>query len=282
MCTSPVIQQAWDSGTEVRVHGLVYDVATGALDRIAGPISGNDEVPDEQHLDFASLQVKGDKGEGVHSLAEALHTLQALKSTRSRSSLDGLMSVNTEDGALPRDRPNAVRKLLVGIKETEALKSPHSKEGSAHHTSTRRVPRLVSEQLSSHMAFESTGTQVTRPSNGKRRPAKRGPAWRAALTGSAALAVAGWLVVKYAVPARRADCCTSGKGEPRAGPSLPTVSEEDAEPRAEPPLSSVAEEGAEPLDDLPLPSVGEDCDGLLDGLPLPSVGEDGGDVASPV
>lgn len=153
VCTSPVIQQAWDADIEVLVHGLVYDVATGALDRIVGPISGNTDVPDETNPeDFASLLRKD---EGAHSLAEALQSLQLLKS----GSLDALGSVS-EDGASPRDRPNTLRKLLVGIKDlTDPFKSPNgtsSKEGSVHDASTRRV----SKQLSSHMAFEAASTQA--------------------------------------------------------------------------------------------------------------------------
>jgi Carbonic anhydrase len=43
--TSPVIQQAWEEGREVYVHGLVYNVATGELQQVAGPFSATDEVP---------------------------------------------------------------------------------------------------------------------------------------------------------------------------------------------------------------------------------------------
>ena len=31
VCTSPVVQQAWDSGQNVAVHGLVYSVEDGLL-----------------------------------------------------------------------------------------------------------------------------------------------------------------------------------------------------------------------------------------------------------
>ena len=47
VCTSPVLQQAWQSGTPVAVHGLLYDVATGALTRLVGPLAGNDSVPSD-------------------------------------------------------------------------------------------------------------------------------------------------------------------------------------------------------------------------------------------
>ena len=46
VCTSPVMQQAWESGQEVFVHGLVFDVATGTLRKVVGPYSGNDDVPE--------------------------------------------------------------------------------------------------------------------------------------------------------------------------------------------------------------------------------------------
>ena len=31
VCTSPVVQQAWDSGQHVAVHGVVYSVEDGLL-----------------------------------------------------------------------------------------------------------------------------------------------------------------------------------------------------------------------------------------------------------
>lgn len=45
VCTSPVVQQAWLAGAEVHVHGLLYDVATGALSRLTGPISAPAAAP---------------------------------------------------------------------------------------------------------------------------------------------------------------------------------------------------------------------------------------------
>lgn len=39
VCTAPAIQTAWASGQEVCVHAMIFDLATGKLKRIAGPIS---------------------------------------------------------------------------------------------------------------------------------------------------------------------------------------------------------------------------------------------------
>jgi carbonic anhydrase len=36
--TSPAVQSAWARGQAVSVHGLIYDVATGLIRRLVGPI----------------------------------------------------------------------------------------------------------------------------------------------------------------------------------------------------------------------------------------------------
>lgn len=50
-----MIQQAWESGQEVYIHGLVFNVATGELDKVVGPYSGNEDVP-EDSLELSKLQ----------------------------------------------------------------------------------------------------------------------------------------------------------------------------------------------------------------------------------
>lgn len=40
VCSSPVVQAAWDGGAPLAVWGLIYDVATGRLKRLLGPIRG--------------------------------------------------------------------------------------------------------------------------------------------------------------------------------------------------------------------------------------------------
>ena len=36
VCTSPIVQKAWDLGQPLAVHGLVYDIADGILKVILG------------------------------------------------------------------------------------------------------------------------------------------------------------------------------------------------------------------------------------------------------
>lgn len=47
VCTTPTIQSAWDNGQEVHVHALIFDLATGRLKRLAGPISSLKEAQKE-------------------------------------------------------------------------------------------------------------------------------------------------------------------------------------------------------------------------------------------
>ena len=44
VCTAPVVQRAWEAGQEVHVHGLVFDVATGEIRIVKGPISSPDDM----------------------------------------------------------------------------------------------------------------------------------------------------------------------------------------------------------------------------------------------
>lgn len=74
VCTSPVLQQMWEAGREVFVHGLFYDVSTGALQRLVGPISSNDQVP--EHLETSD----GFAADGIvegHTLAQAIKRIAA-------------------------------------------------------------------------------------------------------------------------------------------------------------------------------------------------------------
>jgi len=44
VCTSPVVQAAWADGQELHVWGMVYDVATGKLKVLEGPINSQSDV----------------------------------------------------------------------------------------------------------------------------------------------------------------------------------------------------------------------------------------------
>ncbi|GMH34594.1 hypothetical protein BSKO_02455 [Bryopsis sp. KO-2023] len=43
-CTAPVVQAAWAKGQELYVHAMIYDIATGRLRRLAGPISSIEQA----------------------------------------------------------------------------------------------------------------------------------------------------------------------------------------------------------------------------------------------
>ncbi|GMH34579.1 hypothetical protein BSKO_02440 [Bryopsis sp. KO-2023] len=44
VCTTPVVQAAWAEGQELYVHAMIYDIATGRLRRLAGPISSVEQA----------------------------------------------------------------------------------------------------------------------------------------------------------------------------------------------------------------------------------------------
>jgi hypothetical protein len=74
VCTSPVLQQMWEAGREVFVHGLFYDVSTGVLNRLVGPIGSNDQVP--ENLETSDGFATGGIVEG-HTLAVAIKRIAA-------------------------------------------------------------------------------------------------------------------------------------------------------------------------------------------------------------
>ncbi|GMH32648.1 hypothetical protein BSKO_00482 [Bryopsis sp. KO-2023] len=44
VCTSPTVQAAWADGKELYVHAMIYDISTGRLRRLAGPISSLEQA----------------------------------------------------------------------------------------------------------------------------------------------------------------------------------------------------------------------------------------------
>lgn len=53
VCTCPTIQTAWDSGMKVYVHAVIFDLSTGRLKRLAGPIASLEQAKliEERHWD---------------------------------------------------------------------------------------------------------------------------------------------------------------------------------------------------------------------------------------
>lgn len=49
VCTSPVVQQAWDQGQELAIHGLVYSLEDGLLKELTSPITCLDDF--EHYVD---------------------------------------------------------------------------------------------------------------------------------------------------------------------------------------------------------------------------------------
>ncbi|GMH34584.1 hypothetical protein BSKO_02445 [Bryopsis sp. KO-2023] len=43
-CTAPAVQAAWAKGQELYIHAMIYDIATGRLRRLAGPISSIEQA----------------------------------------------------------------------------------------------------------------------------------------------------------------------------------------------------------------------------------------------
>ncbi|GMH39586.1 hypothetical protein BSKO_07484 [Bryopsis sp. KO-2023] len=62
VCTAPAIQAAWAGGQEVYVHALVFDLATGKLKRLAGPISSLQQAADAEagHAKHTAGQISKD------------------------------------------------------------------------------------------------------------------------------------------------------------------------------------------------------------------------------
>ena len=40
VCTSPVVQAAWDRGQELAVYGIIYSVEDGLVKKLVGPLTG--------------------------------------------------------------------------------------------------------------------------------------------------------------------------------------------------------------------------------------------------
>lgn len=39
VCTSPVVQSAWDQGQDVAVYGMIYNLKDGRIRKLVGPLS---------------------------------------------------------------------------------------------------------------------------------------------------------------------------------------------------------------------------------------------------
>ncbi|GMH45531.1 hypothetical protein BSKO_13488 [Bryopsis sp. KO-2023] len=65
VCTAPAIQSAWASGQEVFVHAVIFDLATGKLKRLAGPISSLKQAAEAQagHVQHMSDKISKDLGD---------------------------------------------------------------------------------------------------------------------------------------------------------------------------------------------------------------------------
>ncbi|GAB4822933.1 hypothetical protein N2152v2_009979 [Parachlorella kessleri] len=64
VCTSPIVQKAWDLGQPLAVHGLVYDIADGILKPIGAPVTcledldrySLDQMDTLRHLSLSVLE----------------------------------------------------------------------------------------------------------------------------------------------------------------------------------------------------------------------------------
>lgn len=64
VCTSPVVQQAWDAGQPLAVHGLVYSLEDGLLKEITPPITSLDDL---EH--YAELYAEAEREHALHRAA---------------------------------------------------------------------------------------------------------------------------------------------------------------------------------------------------------------------
>jgi carbonic anhydrase len=73
VCTSPVVQQAWDSGQPLAVHGLVYSLTDGLLKEITPPITCLDDVEhySEDNIEHWETAASGDGSNVVNGNTQA-------------------------------------------------------------------------------------------------------------------------------------------------------------------------------------------------------------------
>lgn len=55
VCTSPIVQQAWDAGQPLAIHGLVYSLEDGLLKELTQPITSLDDL--EHYVETAEQQM---------------------------------------------------------------------------------------------------------------------------------------------------------------------------------------------------------------------------------
>ena len=101
VCTSAVVQQMWKNGREVHVHGLQYDVHNGSLQRLDGPISGNDELPEaEGALEaFEADQVTTEWWSPTHDRDEQSESLHGVRSGCAEPAASGRAALCHENGS---------------------------------------------------------------------------------------------------------------------------------------------------------------------------------------
>lgn len=159
VCTSPVLQQMWESGKEVYVHGLQYDVSSGTLTRLVGPVGGNDEVPDDlgDATSFESATAQG------HTLDEALKKLANALAAAPSDTAEQLKKLplpgNGSEGNGKRDvsgvsadgDSSAALHALLGLAQSSGV----GKGGSDASLDSR-----VLSKMQSHLAFEEAAKQA--------------------------------------------------------------------------------------------------------------------------
>lgn len=47
----PVVQNAWQTGNSLTVHGWIYDINDGLLNRLADPVNGIEQLPEQYRVD---------------------------------------------------------------------------------------------------------------------------------------------------------------------------------------------------------------------------------------
>ena len=163
VCTSPVLQQMWEGGKEVYVHGLVYDVSSGGLERLVGPLGGNDDVPEDlgasTNLDEPAAQLQG------HTLEETLRRLADALGKKddadARVLLQNLSLKSAGSGAAANGSGEAgdAAAKSAGSRDSEALQTLRSLVQGGSTTDQNMDARVLSK-MQDHIAFETAAKQA--------------------------------------------------------------------------------------------------------------------------
>jgi carbonic anhydrase len=86
VCTSPTVQQAWDAGQPLAIHGLVYSLEDGLLKELTEPITSLDDLEHYTHEKLGDLR---------HLSLSVLTHMSFEREALKRASMDGGKAIDT-------------------------------------------------------------------------------------------------------------------------------------------------------------------------------------------